>query len=298
MKTAQIFRIAFFSAMLIPLVACSEEKSPPPNDGHNETIVVNETLVSTDTIAEPIYLNNCGSTANAEQISERSQTITIEGQVEIGIGYQILEASVGAKYSVTKGVVKSHKVIAAPGTNMEFVLLWTEKLSEGIVTVSGKSGEASYRVSVPISVEQTSAKDLGCQDVNFTTTANNPIILTPTPIVVLATEPPFGSAIIGALNNDGTAAIDTSNIGLHPRRHLDAAGKMRAIYEDHIWVIPESGTGIAYFYNIEPGEYVVCFGQYGSWIKVGEITVEANITIQHIFRWPPSYNVGSSCDLN
>jgi len=116
--------------------------------------------------------------------------------------------------------------------------------------------------------------------------------------IIVPTEPPLGNAIIGALNNNGTAAIDTSNIGLHPLRHLDAAGKYRATYEDHIWVIPEAGTGIATFNGLEPGKYIVCFGQYGSWVRVGEITIEPYKTLRQNFRWPPSYNIGSTCDLN
>ncbi len=300
MKTKPFFRIEIILAIALLLASCGGGNTAPQSSGGNKNLEINETSVSTNTVAEPIYLNNCGSIANAEQISEHSQTITITGEAQIGVGNEIVEASVGAKYAVAKGVTKSQKVIAAPGTNMEFILLWTEKVSEGSVTVSGNSGEATYHVSVPISVEQASANDLGCGNTNTNTDTNSnpPVLPTPTTIIVIPTDPPLGNAIIGALENDGTAAIDTSNIGLHPRSHLDAAGSLRATYEDHIWVIPETGTAIANFYGLEPGTYVVCFGQYGSWVKVGEITVEAYKTIQQTFRWPPSYNIGSTCDLN
>jgi len=43
---------------------------------------------------------------------------------------------VEGKYVSTKGATKSQKVIAAPNTNMKFVLLWTEQIKEGTVTAS------------------------------------------------------------------------------------------------------------------------------------------------------------------
>lgn len=123
---------------------------------------VNETAVSENTVAEEIYINNCGNPASAEQTSEHSQTVTIEGGAELGFE-KIAKGSVEAKYVSTSGIVKSQKVTAAPNTNMKFVLLWKEKVSEGTVTATGHSGQATYRVSVPISVEQASAEVLDCQ---------------------------------------------------------------------------------------------------------------------------------------
>jgi hypothetical protein len=45
---------------------------------------------------------------------------------------------------------------------MKFILLWAEKVREGTVTVEGQDGQATYRVSVPISVELVSAEDMEC----------------------------------------------------------------------------------------------------------------------------------------
>ncbi len=140
--------------------------SAPESSSNNGTVPlnVNETVASTGTVAEPIYLNNCGSSANAEQVSEHSQTISIEGAAQIGMSIELAQASVAGKYVTSNSVRKSQTVIASPGTNMKFVLLWTEQVNEGVVTVNGYSGQATYRVSVPISVEQVSAENLGCSE--------------------------------------------------------------------------------------------------------------------------------------
>ena len=53
-----------------------------------------------------------------------------------------------------------HELAAPAGTNMEFVLLWTEQTWMGSITSNGNSG--TYNVSVPISVEQVSGQDLNC----------------------------------------------------------------------------------------------------------------------------------------
>ena len=293
--------------------------APPPNAGGSTQVEVNETSSSTDTVAEPIYLNNCGNSAESEQTSEHSQSISIEGGAEIGASAEVVQASISAKYVSTKGVSISQKVIASPGTNMKFVLLWTEQVNSGTVTVINQSGQATYRVMVPISVEQASADDLGCgnsqspaqpanppdnssnyHQISSNTSSNsssNPSPI-PTTIVEVPTEPPLGNAIIGALNNDGTAAINTSNVGLYPKTHLDATGAYVAISSDYIWVVPETGTGITTFNGLQPGDYVVCFGYLGSWVREGLITIKPYKTIRQNFRWPPSLETGSTCKLN
>jgi len=124
-----------------------------------------------NTVTETIRLNNCGGKANTEQTAERSHTVSIGGEGQIGIGYQILVASVSAKYAQSKGSSKSQKLVAPPGTNMEFTLAWTEQGWTGTITADGKSGQATYRVRVPISVELMSSRDLGCGIVSLPTTS-------------------------------------------------------------------------------------------------------------------------------
>lgn len=149
MRVASLFLLGTMAFSVILLNAC----------GGNAQ--VDEQAVSKNTVAEEIYINNCGNPASAEQTSEHSQSIIFQGGIDVGFE-EIVKGSLEAKYSSTKGIVKSQKVTAAPNTNMKFVLLWTEQISEGTVTVNDLSGKAVYRVSVPISVRQASAEDLLC----------------------------------------------------------------------------------------------------------------------------------------
>ena len=152
-------------AMLVGLllVACNGGAGPSGTSPlGEENLEVNELSVLEDTVAEPIFINNCGNPASAEQVSEHSQTITVEVGAGLEVGNGVVKGSVEGKYSSTKSVKKSQKVVAAPYTNMKFILLWTERVSEGTVTASGQSDQATYRVSVPIAVEQVSAENLGC----------------------------------------------------------------------------------------------------------------------------------------
>jgi len=165
------------------LVSCGGSTTPPDSGGNESNLEINETSTSTDTVAEPIFINNCGNPASVEQVSEHSQTIAVEGGAELGVSTGVVRGSVEGKYISTKGTTKSQKVVAAPNTNMKFVLLWTEQIKEGTVTASGYSGQATYRVSVPISVEQASAEDLGCPNNNSSEPS------TPTPKALPITVP-------------------------------------------------------------------------------------------------------------
>jgi len=69
---------------------------------------------------------------------------------------------------------------------MKFVLLWTEQVSEGTITASGQSGQAMYNVRVPISVELSSAEDLGCPTPTAPSTSAQDLIATSTPTSVPA----------------------------------------------------------------------------------------------------------------
>lgn len=156
--------------------------------GSSNVVVGTPNTESNNTTAETIRLNNCGGKADAEQTAERSQTISIESEAELGVGYAVLEASVAAKYSRSDTVRKSQKLVAPPETNMEFVLLWTEEVRSGTITIEGKAGQAIYRLNTPIAVELASSRDLECgvsQPVEQTAKAP------PTPTrQTIATSPP------------------------------------------------------------------------------------------------------------
>lgn len=192
-KDSYLFALSMLISLLFNSCGTTANTTNPASN-----LQVVETSTSTTTVAEPIHLNNCNNTASVEQESERSQSISIEGEATIGIGYLVVEASVSAKYVKTNSVSKTHRVTAAPGTNMEFVLLWTEQVREGTVTVEGKTGQATYRVNVPIAVEQASAKALGC-DISAQT-ATHPSVIQPSPtntavppILQPATQQPYVS---------------------------------------------------------------------------------------------------------
>ena len=80
---------------------------------------------------------------------------------DISAGYQsFVQGSLSAKYSEYRNTSVSQRVVAPPGTNMEFVLRWSDDVRAGNVQVNGKSG--TYEVRIPVSVEQISSRDLGC----------------------------------------------------------------------------------------------------------------------------------------
>ena len=198
MKTKSLCFVVVILAVLF-LAACNGGTTPTDIAAPgNPVLEVKETSVSEDTVAEPIYLNNCGNPASVSHVSTHSQAITIGGSAGLGVSGVVVSGSVEGKYSSTKNVSKSLTVTAAPETNMKFVLLWTEKVREGTVTVVGQSGQATYQVSVPISVELSSAEDIGC----LTSTPETPTptqpptptltpTSTPTPVPYVAVTPEY-----------------------------------------------------------------------------------------------------------
>jgi len=132
--------------------------------GGSPDVQVNE--LSSDTVSydETIRINNCGGKADSEQTVSRSFATNIEGGAEFKAGYQmIVEGGISAKYSQYRNVSKSQRLIAPPGTRMEFVLRWSDEIHAGNVTVEGKTG--TYAARIPIAVEQISSEDIGCSGV-------------------------------------------------------------------------------------------------------------------------------------
>jgi len=72
--------LALIAVILIGslVVACNGGASSSGNGGNETNLEVQETSVSTDSVAEPIFINNCGNPASVEQMSEHSQTITLK----------------------------------------------------------------------------------------------------------------------------------------------------------------------------------------------------------------------------
>jgi len=122
------------------------------------------TELSNDTITydETIYINNCGNKADSTQTASRSFSTKIAGTGTIKAGYdKIMEGGVSATYEQFRNIVKTQILTAAPETNMEFVLRWSDDVRTGNATINGES--ADYTVNIPISVAQISSRDLGCK---------------------------------------------------------------------------------------------------------------------------------------
>jgi hypothetical protein len=152
MNNHKIFRQMYLIVFML-LSACGSSGSSPD---------VTLTELSTNVISydDIVRINNCGGKADSEQTQSRSFATTFEGGIGLSAGYQsIAEGSISAKYSQYRNTTKSQRLIAPPGTNMEFVIRWSEEVRAGNVRIDGSS--ADYEVRIPISVEQISSRDLG-----------------------------------------------------------------------------------------------------------------------------------------
>lgn len=139
------------------------------------SISVNETAAEiTETTQETIRMNNCGGKGDAKQTAEKSKSINIEFSGSIGVDKVVVNGEVSAKYSQVSGDAKKVELVAPAKTNMEFVIEWTEKTWVGFVTAQGKDGQEKYKVSVPISVELISSRDLGGCDTSVNVPESQP----------------------------------------------------------------------------------------------------------------------------
>ena len=192
MKKYKVFR-QISMIVFVLLSACGNGNSPD----------VTLTELSTNTISydDIVRINNCGGKADSEQTQSRSFATTFEGGAELSAGYQsIAEGSISAKYSQYRNTTKSQRLIAPPGTNMEFVIRWSEEVRAGNVKIDGSS--ADYEVRIPISVEQISSQDLG----NCTESPLIPVQPTPNPIQPTSTtsvQTEFPNIIVSANANNG-----------------------------------------------------------------------------------------------
>lgn len=129
--------------------------------GNEPQVQLAEISKNTVVYDEIIRLNNCGGKGDSDQTATREFATTIELEAGVWAGYKsVVEGNLSAKYSKYQNTSKSIRVVAPPGTNMEFVLRWSDDVRAGNVQVNGKSG--TYEVRIPVSVEQISSRDWGC----------------------------------------------------------------------------------------------------------------------------------------
>ncbi|WKZ50278.1 MAG: hypothetical protein QY329_12530 [Anaerolineales bacterium] len=169
--------------LIILLSACGNKNSPD--------VVLTELSANVISYDDIVRINNCGGKADSEQIQSRSFATTFEGGIGLSAGYQaIVEGNISAKYNQYKNITKSQKLIAPPGTNMEFVLRWSEEVRAGNVRIDGSL--ANYEVRIPISVEQISSRDLGnCTENSAVPT--QPILIAPTTVAPVQSIDPNNS---------------------------------------------------------------------------------------------------------
>ena len=147
----QIFSIGFVLALLLAVSGCGADPEVQLAEISRNTVVYDEI----------VRLNNCGGKGDSDHTATREFATTIEFGAGISAGYKsVVEGNISAKYSEYRNTSKSIRVVAPPGTNMEFVLRWSDDVRAGNVQVNGKSG--TYEVRIPVSVEQISSRDLGC----------------------------------------------------------------------------------------------------------------------------------------
>lgn len=126
--------------------------------GSSGAVLLNQTgssgaSVRTDTIP----LNNCAGKEKITTTLAHSLDIGIEGG--LGVEIKVVEASLRAKYE--RGQTSSIELPAAPGTNMEYIVEWTDESFFGEVEVDGQTGQAAYTVQVS-TPSVTGSVDRGC----------------------------------------------------------------------------------------------------------------------------------------
>jgi hypothetical protein len=147
----QILSIGFVLALLLAISGCGADPEVQLAEISRNTVVYDEI----------VRLNNCGGKGDSDHTATREFATTIEFGAGISAGYKaVVEGNISAKYSEYRNTSKSIRVVAPPGTNMEFVLRWSDDVRAGNVQVNEKSG--TYEVRIPVSVEQISSRDLGC----------------------------------------------------------------------------------------------------------------------------------------
>lgn len=177
-------------------------------NGGTVELTVNETSTEiTEVTKETIRMNNCGGAGEVKQVAERSKSVNIEYAGSLGVDKVVVNGEVSAKYGEINATAKKMELVAPAGTNMEFLIEWTEKTWIGIVTAQGKNGQADYKVSVPISVELISSQNLGCVSTSNSvptnpptsspsTSTQNTLVSTDTPLPLLETTETPNWAII------------------------------------------------------------------------------------------------------
>ncbi|MEM4204144.1 MAG: family 16 glycoside hydrolase [Candidatus Methanomethylicaceae archaeon] len=213
--------------------------------GTNPEVQLVEISKNTVVYDEIVRINNCGGKGDSDHTATREFATTIEFGAGISAGYKsVVEGNIAAKYSEYRTTSKSLRVVAPPGTNMEFVLRWSDDVRAGNVQVNGKSG--TYEVRIPVSVEQISSRDLGCGAISAASTT-----IAPTPAKALPTPPIKGRLLYednfdspSGWNIEEGMAIENGSLIVWPG--WDAVPRNPTTYSNFVFesrfYIPQSGS--------------------------------------------------------
>lgn len=138
--------------MLTMLAGCSGG-----GGGGSGNVEINQTGSTTVGVrTEEISVNNCSGKETITTKREEKLDISVEGGLSVEI--KVVEASLRTRYA--RGSSSSIELPAAPGTNMLFVVEWTEEAFFGEIRLDGKTG-LSYEVHVSVP-RQSGGYDQGC----------------------------------------------------------------------------------------------------------------------------------------
>lgn len=197
--------ISFF--LILFFVSCdspSDSTPTPPNIVTESSQVENITIqFASDELrevtVETIPQNNCGGSAEVENLVEKSRNVShsmeVSGELSIsasgevgiaGTGVELgaeVSSSLGYEYGTSENLYRSLTVKASPGTNMEHIISVQEvwKTGEAIVQVNNIEEQIPFSFRTDFKIELVDSKDFGCptqqeEGVNVPT-----ITLEPTP---------------------------------------------------------------------------------------------------------------------
>lgn len=251
MQTIEFVRRTLLIFFLIMLSGC----------GSSPNVQVNELSNSIISYDETVRINNCGGKADSEQTKSRSFSTNIEGGIDVGVQH-VVEGVISSKYSHSRNVSVSQKLVAPAGTNMEFVLRWSEEVHAGNVIVNGSTG--TYKANIPVAVEQVASQDLGCSgSVQIPAPVIQPTINSDSSIPTKSIAVQLPSGISCQSHNSGYCGIVVSvswtNIDPKGGYFIYAIGH-GLYYQPEMWWIAGNGFPV----STSNGSQVITDGAYGN----------------------------------
>lgn len=269
MQKFSVAHRVFLTVFILLLNGCSGNG----NSSNNPNVQVNELSNSTTSYDETVHINNCGGKADSEQTKSRSFSTDIQGGIDVGV-QQVVVGVISAKYSQSRNASVSQRLVAPAGTNMEFVLRWSEEVHAGNVTVNGSTG--TYTANIPIAVEQVSGQDLdGCNGVPALPTTP-PTLPTQPPAIQTAVSPSFVPnpkcpSVISRQSIEQWAQIGEVSTKSEARKYIDDFDRQRiggeftinTVLPAGVAIVTDFGNGESNIYLTLPVRAIAHYHSYG-----------------------------------